>query len=130
MFGLFSGCFEALLRKEELHVLLIGLDKAGKTTLLERLKTLYTDLPGLEADKVLPTVGLNLAHFQVRARWEHIGGASGRWLTRRFSCSPAACSDSHLHARRRWAFRCCAGMWEALRDCAAFGANTMASAMR
>ncbi|KAI3433347.1 hypothetical protein D9Q98_003165 [Chlorella vulgaris] len=80
MFGLFSGCFEALLRKEELHVLLIGLDKAGKTTLLERLKTLYTDLPGLEADKVLPTVGLNLAHFQALGIpllcWD-VGGAAG-----------------------------------------------------
>ena len=33
------------------QVLIIGLDRAGKTTLLERLKTLYTDVPGLEADK-------------------------------------------------------------------------------
>lgn len=40
------------MRKEELHILIIGLDRAGKTTLLEKLKTLFTDCPGLEADKV------------------------------------------------------------------------------
>jgi ADP-ribosylation factor related protein 1 len=72
MFSLLSGCFEFMLRKEELHILIVGLDKAGKTTLLERLKTLYTDVPGLEADKVLPTVGLNLANFEV-------GAGLGRW---------------------------------------------------
>lgn len=55
MFSLVSGCFEFMLRKEELHVLIVGLDKAGKTTLLERLKTLYTDVPGLEASQVVPT---------------------------------------------------------------------------
>ncbi len=55
MFSLLSGCFEFMLRKEELHVLIVGLDKAGKTTLLERLKTLYTDVPGLEAGQVVPT---------------------------------------------------------------------------
>ena len=46
MFSLLSGCFEYMLRKEELHVLIVGLDKAGKTTLLERLKSLYTDVAG------------------------------------------------------------------------------------
>lgn len=80
MFSLFSGCFEYMLRKEELHLLIVGLDKAGKTTLLERLKTLYTDVPGLEADQVVPTVGLNLAHFQALGApllcWD-VGGAAG-----------------------------------------------------
>lgn len=65
MFSLLSGCFEFLLHKEELKILIVGLDKAGKTTLLERLKTLYTDVPGLEADKVRACVcacrGLGLA---------------------------------------------------------------------
>lgn len=80
MFSLVSGCFEFMLRKEELHVLIVGLDKAGKTTLLERLKTLYTDVPGLEASQVVPTVGLNLAHFEALGApllcWD-VGGAAG-----------------------------------------------------
>lgn len=80
MFSLISGCFEFMLRKEELHVLIVGLDKAGKTTLLERLKTLYTDVPGLESTQVVPTVGLNLAHFEALGTpllcWD-VGGAAG-----------------------------------------------------
>ncbi len=42
-----------------------GIDKAGKTTLLERLKTTYGDLPGTDPDKILPTVGLNVGRMQV-----------------------------------------------------------------
>lgn len=42
-----------------------GVDKAGKTTLLERLKTMYGDLPGTDPDKILPTVGLNVGRMQV-----------------------------------------------------------------
>lgn len=66
-------------RKEEFSVIIIGLDGAGKTvrqsspgrmnrnlyhdsqTLLEKIKTLYNDTPGLSADKIGPTVGQNSA---------------------------------------------------------------------
>ena len=64
MFSLFHGCYEYATRKEELHILIIGLDKAGKTTLLERLKTLYTEHAGLQPSQILPTVGLNIARFE------------------------------------------------------------------
>ena len=66
MFSLFHGCYEYVTRKEELHILIIGLDKAGKTTLLERLKTLYTDYTGLDPAQILPTVGLNIARYEVQ----------------------------------------------------------------
>ena len=63
-------------RKEEFSVIILGLDGAGKTvcvrafiwahrcsrrpqTLLEKIKTLYNDTPGLPPDKIAPTVGQN-----------------------------------------------------------------------
>ena len=38
MFSLLYGLWEYLLRKDELRLLILGLDKAGKTTLLEKFK--------------------------------------------------------------------------------------------
>jgi ADP-ribosylation factor related protein 1 len=63
MFGLLHGCIEHALRKEELHILILGLDAAGKTTLLEKVKQMH-GIPGLEWDKILPTVGLNVGRIE------------------------------------------------------------------
>lgn len=63
MFGLLHGCLEHVLKKEELHILILGLDAAGKTTLLEKMKQLH-GIPGLEWDKILPTVGLNVGRIE------------------------------------------------------------------
>lgn len=80
MFSLFAGCYEYATRKEEIHVLIIGLDRSGKTLTLERLKALYTDTPSIDADKLLPTVGLNIARFNYRKSplvfWD-LGGQAG-----------------------------------------------------
>eukprot|EP00798_Chlamydomonas_sp_ICE-L_P029776 gene29776-5237_t len=65
MFSLFYGLFEYLLRREEYHVLILGLDKAGKTNVLERLKTQFTQFIGLDPGKILPTVGLNVGRIEV-----------------------------------------------------------------
>lgn len=43
------------------------MDKAGKTTLLERLKSMYGTTPGTPPERILPTVGLNVGRMQVRA---------------------------------------------------------------
>ena len=80
MFGLIAGCLEAFLKKEQLRILVIGLDKSGKTTLLEHLKTRFSPTPGLEADKILPTVGLNVARldaFGVQLLLWDLGGQAG-----------------------------------------------------
>lgn len=63
MFSLIVGLFEYLFRKDELHVLILGLDKAGKTNVLERLKSTFTSSTGVDPVKILPTVGLNVGRL-------------------------------------------------------------------
>lgn len=80
MFSLLFGLWEYVFRAEELHILMLGIDKAGKTTLLERLKTSYASVPGTDRDKILPTVGLNVGRMQAHQAplifWD-LGGQAG-----------------------------------------------------
>ncbi|XP_077220716.1 uncharacterized protein LOC143854570 [Tasmannia lanceolata] len=64
MFSLFYGLWKYLVSKTEFHVLILGIDKAGKTTLLEKLKALYSNLDGLPPDRIIPTVGLNIGRIE------------------------------------------------------------------
>lgn len=68
------------MRKDEFHILILGIDKAGKTNVLERMKTLYTDALGLEPAKILPTVGLNVGRLEASGSklvlWD-LGGQPG-----------------------------------------------------
>lgn len=45
---------------------MVGLDKAGKTTLLENLKDQFSEQGGLDPQKILPTVGLNVGYLTIR----------------------------------------------------------------
>ncbi|XP_062150823.1 uncharacterized protein LOC133859434 [Alnus glutinosa] len=65
MFSLFYGLWKYMFSKTEFHVLILGIDKAGKTTLLEKLKSLYSNLEGLPPDRIVPTVGLNIGRIEV-----------------------------------------------------------------
>ncbi|CAA0830069.1 GTP-binding protein 1 [Striga hermonthica] len=65
MFSLFYGLWKYMLSKVEFHVLILGIDKAGKTTLLEKLKSQYSNMEGLPPDKIVPTVGLNIGRVEV-----------------------------------------------------------------
>jgi len=80
MFSLVYGFVELMLKKEELHILVIGLDKAGKTNVVEKLKTLLTDSAGLEPARIVPTVGLNVGRMEAFGTnlvfWD-LGGAPG-----------------------------------------------------
>ncbi|MQM17514.1 hypothetical protein Taro_050487 [Colocasia esculenta] len=65
MFSLFYGLWKYIFSKTEFHVLILGIDKAGKTTLLEKLKSLYSNFEGLPPDRIVPTVGLNIGRTEV-----------------------------------------------------------------
>ncbi|KAI8069116.1 ADP-ribosylation factor family-domain-containing protein [Gilbertella persicaria] len=67
MYTLLSGLYHHLTRKEEYYVLIIGLDNAGKTTLLERIKSIYMGIAGLDPDKIAPTVGLNIGKVNIKS---------------------------------------------------------------
>ncbi|KAL9320876.1 hypothetical protein ACSQ67_012715 [Phaseolus vulgaris] len=65
MFSLFYGLWKYLFSKMELHVLILGIDKAGKTTLLEKMKSVYSNIEGIPHDRIIPTVGLNIGRIEV-----------------------------------------------------------------
>ena len=66
MFSLIFGFYNLLFSKPDIHVLVIGLDHAGKSTLLEHIKTVYSRVQGLPSDKITPTptIGMNLGKFK------------------------------------------------------------------
>ncbi|KAJ1968452.1 ADP-ribosylation factor protein 3 [Dispira parvispora] len=77
MYTLLSGLYKYLTRQEEYYVIILGLDNAGKTTLLERIKTIYTGVRGLSPDKIGPTVGLNIGKIDIdrsRIKFWDLGG--------------------------------------------------------
>eukprot|EP00741_Cyanophora_paradoxa_P005181 tig00000852_g5021.t1 len=65
MFSLLWGLWEYFTSKAEFQVLILGIDHAGKTTLLEKMKGIFADIEGLAPDKIAPTVGLNIGRFEV-----------------------------------------------------------------
>jgi len=79
MFSLLVGFWQLLFRQNEFQVLILGVDRAGKTTILEQIKAVFTGREPLAANKIAPTVGLNIGRLQVRRAklifWD-LGGQS------------------------------------------------------
>jgi len=80
MFSLFYGLWNHVFSKTEFRVLILGVHKAGKTTLLEKLKSIYLKGEGLPHDRVVPTVGLNIGRIEdanVKLVFWDLGGQPG-----------------------------------------------------
>ena len=58
---LFSKIFESLFGSKEVRILILGLDNAGKTTILYRLQN-ESD----EAVQTIPTIGFNVETLQYK----------------------------------------------------------------
>mmetsp|Transcript_40612 Transcript_40612/g.70967 ORF Transcript_40612/g.70967 Transcript_40612/m.70967 type:complete len:194 (-) Transcript_40612:254-835(-) len=65
MFSLIAGFWNYFFSKTEVNILILGLDYAGKTTILEQVKGMYGRKPGISPDKIPPTIGLNIGKFEI-----------------------------------------------------------------
>ncbi|KAI9310555.1 ADP-ribosylation factor family-domain-containing protein [Zopfochytrium polystomum] len=77
MYTLLSGIYEMYTRKDDFYIIILGLDNAGKTVLLERIKSTYTGAKAISPDKIGPTVGLNIGKIEVgrvRLNFWDLGG--------------------------------------------------------
>ena len=62
MFSLLKGLSDWFFMKKKYQILILGLDNAGKTTLLEKIKFIYNH-KGMDPAKIVPTVGLNIGEI-------------------------------------------------------------------
>lgn len=65
MFSLISGFYHYMTQKPSFKILIIGLDGAGKTTMLEQIKAIEGQ-KSMKLEKIPPTVGLNIAKVDKR----------------------------------------------------------------
>jgi ADP-ribosylation factor related protein 1 len=88
MFSLMVGFWQMLFRRAEFQVLILGIDAAGKTTVLEQIKSRFLGREPLPATKIAPTVGLNIGRIQMRRAklifWDLGGQATLRTIWEKY----------------------------------------------
>nr|CAB3454989.1 unnamed protein product [Digitaria exilis] len=110
MFSLFYGLWNHVFSKSEFHVLILGVHKAGKTTLLEKLKSIFLKEDGLPHDRIVPTVGLNIGRIEdanVKLVFWDLGGqrklsAMKICKERRYSYLQTSRIHQQLSRRKSW----------------------------
>ena len=66
MYTLLSGALHYVLQKNVYYILVLGLDGAGKSSLLERFKAAHDKrYRGISIDKISPTVGLGVGRVDI-----------------------------------------------------------------
>eukprot|EP01134_Creolimax_fragrantissima_P002644 CFRG2644T1 len=80
MYTLVSGSYKYYFQKDEYYVVMIGMDNAGKSTLVERFKATFNrNYRGFRPDTITQTIGLNVARLElgnVRLVLWDLGGQS------------------------------------------------------
>lgn len=64
MFSLLAGVYEYVVSRPEKRLIFLGLDYAGKTTILEQLKAGF-GLKHMDLSKLPPTIGFNVAKITI-----------------------------------------------------------------
>lgn len=65
MFSLISGFYRRCKVRPQLRVIIIGLDNAGKTTMLEQMKSLFNSRKKFPLKMIPPTIGLNIGRVSI-----------------------------------------------------------------
>jgi small GTP-binding protein len=79
MFALSKGLITQMVKKDEFYVTILGLDDSGKTTFLERVKSIFNDTIMPQPSKISPTVGMNIGkidHRRIKIIFWDVGGQS------------------------------------------------------
>ena len=88
MFSLVMGFYRYLFQRHQFQVLIVGLDYAGKTSVLEQIKTIFCGMEPLPPGKITPTIGLNIGKVSIDGAnlvfWDVGGARSLRSLWERY----------------------------------------------
>lgn len=79
--SLLEAMSESCFRRQELNMVIVGIDGAGKTSIMERMKSLFANgkkVRSIPLEKIQPTLGLNIAKIDLcgcRVMFWDLGGA-------------------------------------------------------